>query len=206
MIRIEVSKSDIEKINKALDNSEKNSNKALKKAINDTAKKALLLIARAAGKEYVGKFKVGTLKENMVLKKASVGSLEASINAEGGANDLIDFKVSGKAGKVIKAKVLRSSKLEKLIKGDIKAFITTFSSGHTAVVQRDSGSMIAARRNKSGRITKHNQRLKSLYSVSIPSMLGGEHGFLKVEGEVNTLLQENLSKEVAKLLEAKGAS
>lgn len=66
--------------------------------------------------------------------------------------------------------------------------------------------MIATRRNKSGRITKHNQRLKSLYSVSIPSMLGGEHGFLKVEGEVNTLLQENLSKEVAKLLESKGAS
>ena len=203
MIRITVSQSDISGINKVLENTSKNSNKVLRKAINDTAKKALLMIARTTAKAYVGKFNVSTLKEKMELKKATVGNLEAIISSRGSANDLIDFKVTGKSGKVLKAKVLKSSKLEKLVKGDAKAFISTFSSGHTAVVQRDSGGIIKSRRSRSGKVTKHNQRLKSLYSVSVPSMLGGEYGYPR--SKVDELLQENISKEVAKLL-TKGAS
>lgn len=184
-----------------LDNSERDSNKLLRRAVNITAKKAMDMTAKATNKSYVYKFKLEGIKEAMSLKKATMGNLEAVIKVKGPENPITNFKVTGQGGKVLKAKVLRASKLTALQIGDIKAFMTSFKSGHEAVVQRVPDQKAKNRPpGKKSMITKHNQKLKALMSPSIPTMVGGEHGYGKVENEVSELLQRNVYNEMLKVL------
>lgn len=203
MIDVAIEVKGIEEIMKALEGDVRTTKKALRKAINDTAKDAKKLIAHTANREYAGtKIKLGALNSAMSIQKATIDSLQATIKAKNPANDLSDFKVT-KGGKKsgVKAKVLKSSSLKSLQVGDIKAFLITFGSGHTAVVQRVSGKRAHSR--KAGRkrtITRHNMALKALYSVSTTTMLGGEHGYGKVQNEIHNKLQQHIDHEVMKAL------
>lgn len=73
-------------------------------------------------------------------------------------------------------------------KGNIKAFVAKFSSGHASVAQRRGSARLP---------------LKVLFSNSIPKMLGNEkrvYGIVRPTIEQN--LQENVDKQVRKILEA----
>jgi 3-deoxy-D-arabino-heptulosonate 7-phosphate (DAHP) synthase len=167
--------------------------KALKNAINATAKQARKELAQEAQKTYV--VKSGRFNKAMTIKNATQGNLEATIKATGAPMELKDFKVSPasvKTGKsrpsMTKGKVLASSGLKNLQKGNIKAFVAKFSSGHATVAQRQGSARLP---------------IKTLYSNSIPKMIGNEkrvYGVVKPNIESN--LRENINKQVRKILEA----
>ena len=106
-----------------------------------------------------------------------------------------DFKVSPASPRtgaarpdVVKAKVLKASGMKALQKGDIKAFVVRFKSGHVDVAQRQGPPRLP---------------IKTLYSNSIPKMLGNEKRVFKVvKPNINKNLQENIDKQVRKILEA----
>lgn len=88
-------------------------------------------------------------------RSANAARPVATITVSGKPIPLIDFRVTRpKSG--AKAKQLRGSTLKRLQKGDIKAFVTAFASGHVAVVQRES----------SGRLP-----IRQLFGSSVPTMV-----------------------------------
>lgn len=167
--------------------------KALKNAINATARQARKELVQEARKTYV--VKIGRFNKAMTIKNATKSSLEAIIKTKGAPLELKDFKVSPASVKtgaarpsMTKGKVLASGGMKNLQKGDIKAFVVKFTSEHATVVQRRGSSRLP---------------IKTLYSNSIPKMIGNEkkvYGIVKPNIESN--LQENIAKQVKKILEA----
>ena len=89
----------------------------------------------------------------------------------------------------MRPEVLKASGLKSLQKGNLKAFITKFGSGHVSVVQRKGTSRLP---------------LKKLLSPSIPTMVGNEakvYGIVKPNIEKN--LQKNIQKQIDKILGGK---
>ena len=89
---------------------------------------------------------------------------------------------------ILKAKVLKAGGMKSLEKGDLKAFITKFSSKHLAVVQRRG---------------KKRFPIKTLSANSIPIMLGNKQRVYGiVEPNIKKNLKVNVEKQVKKVLEA----
>lgn len=202
MIHIDVSQAQVNDIVRMFNGSEKKSKALLKKAINSTARKALHIVSRATNKNYASNFGLAGIQSAMRIKKASAGEPTAEIITKGPFNKLKEFRVTGQGRKILKAKVLKANKLEKLQIDGNKAFLVNFGK-HATIGQRIPNER--AKNRKPGRkseITKHNQKVKALYTVSVPSMVGGEHGFKSgnVEFEVSELLQRNIRKEVLNVL------
>ena len=113
--------------------------KVLKNAVNATAKQAQAALVDKAQAEYAAK--KGPLKRAATIKKGTDSKPEATITVKGATLELREFKTSApKSG--AKAKILNSSTL-KLIQSQkgskAKAFLATFESGHSAIVQRQDG-------------------------------------------------------------------
>ena len=193
MITFEYDGDTLAKVEKKLGSLKSEAPKALKNAINATAKQARKELAQEAQKTYV--VKSGGFNKAMTIKNATAGSLEAVIKARGAPLPLKDFKVSPASARtgaarpdVVKAKVLKASGMKALQKGDIKAFVVRFKSGHVDVAQRQGPPRLP---------------IKTLYSNSIPKMLGNEKRVFKVvKPNINKNLQENIDKQVRKILEA----
>lgn len=193
MITFEYDGDTLAKVEKKLGSLKSEAPKALKNAINATAKQARKELAQEAQKTYV--VKTGDFNKAMTIKNATAGSLEAVIKARGAPLPLKSFKVSPASARtgaarpdVVKAKVLKASGMKALQKGDIKAFVVRFKSGHVDVAQRQGPPRLP---------------IKTLYSNSIPKMLGNEKRVFKVvKPNINKNLQENIDKQVRKILEA----
>lgn len=166
--------------------------KALKNAINQTARQARKDLVNEAKKTYT--IKVGGFNKAMKIKGATQAKPEATIEAKGKVLGLKDFKVSPatmQTGKdrpeVLKAKVLKRSSMKALRMGKLKAFIAKFSSGHMAVAQREG---------------KERLPIKTLKSNSIPVMLGNERRVYKVvKPHIKANLKKNVNIQVRKILE-----
>lgn len=193
MITYEFDPNTLARVERKLGSLKSEAPKALKNAINQTAKAARKDLAEEAQKTYV--VKSGRFNKAMTIKNATQGNLEATIKATGAPMELKDFKVSpataqtgSKRPSITKAKVLASGSLKGLEKGGIKAFVTKFGSGHASVAQRRGSSRLP---------------LKVLFSNSIPKMIGNEkrvYGI--VEPTIQENLQANIDKQVRKILEA----
>ena len=193
MITYEYDQNTLAKVEKKLGSLKSEAPKALKNAINQTAKQARKDLATEAQKTYV--VKSGRFNKAMTIKNATQGSLEATIKATGAPMELKDYKVSPATARtganrpdLTKAKVLKAGSMKGLQKGNIKAFVAKFSSGHASVAQRRGSARLP---------------LKVLFSNSIPKMLGNEkrvYGIVRPTIEQN--LQENVDKQVRKILEA----
>jgi len=192
LIKIEVDKVMIQAIEKKLNTMGNKTPEVLKKALNETAKQGRKQLAIEAQKTYV--IKSGRFNKAMTVKNATKGNLEAVIGSTGEVTELKDFKVSPskfatgeKRPEIVKAKGLKNNSLKALQKGDLKAFVTRFASGHVAVVQRRGKARLP---------------LKKLLSPSIPKMLGNEEKVYGiVEPDLLKNLQKNLNKYIAKTLE-----
>ena len=147
--------------------------------------------------------KLGTIKRTIEMKKAKVSNPEAVITSIGDPNDLYDFNVTSrrynprnrtKAGH--KANVLRAnSPVALMLKPNdendkYRAFVVKYGSGHVAIAQRVPNTKMKSNPKK--------EKIKNLYSVSTPAMLGHEDG---VFGKVSKKTQELLNYEVAKEIE-----
>lgn len=191
MITYEYDSDTLARVEKKLGALKKEAPRALKNAINATAKQARKELAQEAQKTYV--VKTGRFNKAMTIKNATQSRLEAVIKAKGAPMELKDFKVSPASVRtgasrpnMVKAKVVAANSLKGLQKGNIKAFIVKFKSGHASVAQRKSSTRLP---------------IKTLYSNSIPTMIGNERRVYGiVRPHINKNLQDNINKQVEKIL------
>lgn len=177
--------------------------KVLKNAVNATAKQAQKDLVERAQAEYTAK--KGQLKKATTIKKGTDSKPEATITVKGATLELREFKTSApKSG--AKAKILNSSTL-RLIQsqkgGRAKAFLATFESGHTAIVQRQEGETY--RRDGAKRQAKYGRhidmtRLKKLLSISFPKMVGGSAVLGELGPSIYDTLLENVNKEIRRVM------
>lgn len=188
---IEVDRVSLEKIQKKLGDMSGKAPKVLRNALNDTAKQADRKLAKKAQETYV--VKIGGFTKALALKRATLSNLEAELRSEGKPLELNKFKVSpagirtGSARPdILRAKVLKAGSMKGLVKGDIKAFVAKMKNNHVGVMERRG---------------KERGPLKSLYSNSIPKMIGSEkrvYGLVKPQ--IGTDLQNNVNKQIQKVL------
>lgn len=177
--------------------------KVLKNAVNATAKQAQKDLVERAQAEYTAK--KGPLKRATTIKKGTDSKPEATITVKGATLELREFKTSApKSG--ARAKILNSSAL-KLIQSQkgskAKAFLATFESGHTAIVQRQDGETY--RRDGAKRQAKYGRhidmtRLKKLLSISFPKMVGGSAVLGELGPSIYDTLLENVNKEIRRVM------
>ena len=177
--------------------------KALKNAVNATAKQAQAALVDKAQAEYAAK--KGPLKRAATIKKGTDSKPEATITVKGATLELREFKTSApKSG--AKAKILNSSTL-KLIQSQkgskAEAFLATFESGHSAIVQRQDGETY--RRDGAKRQAKYGRhidmtRIKKLLSISFPKMVGGSAVLGELAPDIYDTLLENVNKEIRRVM------
>ena len=177
--------------------------KVLKNAVNATAKQAQAALVDKAQAEYSAK--KGPLKRAATIKKGTDSKPEATITVKGATLELREFKTSApKSG--AKAKILNSSTL-KLIQSQkgskAKAFLATFESGHSAIVQRQDGETY--RRDGAKRQAKYGRhidmtRIKKLLSISFPKMVGGSAVLGELAPDIYDTLLENVNKEIRRVM------
>ena len=206
-IEVRVDENDWRRLEHTLKYLGEDADKGLAKVVNKTAKEAKKLLAKQSNSEYATTdLGLRGFNNAMKVKTATGKNSIAEIISKDGSRELYKFKVSpktatrknGRRPRTFKAKVLKASSFKKMQTADIKAFVTTFKSGHTTLVERTPGKRM---RNRSGKgITKHNMALKALYAVPVPNMLAGEHGYLKASSMIDDVLQKNIDIEIEKLL------
>lgn len=167
--------------------------KILKKAVNETAKQARLDLAEEAQKTYT--VKNAGFKKALKIKNATNGNLTATLKVTGAPLPLKSFQIS-KAGGGVRAKVLKSGTLKPLEVGGIKAFVGN-------VAKRGQVRKKDTAKGKKGtqvthiavaqRQTREKLPIKTLWSNSIPTMIGNE---ARVYGVVKPNIQENLQKNI----------
>lgn len=177
--------------------------KVLKNAVNATAKQARADLVAKAQAEYTAK--KGPLKKAATIKNGTDSNPEATITVKGTTLELREFKATApKSG--AKAKILTSGTLKAIQSqkgGRAKAFLATFESGHTAIVQRYEGQEY--KRDKSKRQAKYGRhidvtRIKKLLSISFPKMVGGSAVLGELEPDIYDTLLANVSREIERVM------
>lgn len=156
--------------------------KILKNALNSTARKVRKQIIKDSKGRYALEQKKALQKESDIIS-ASTAKLSAAVLAKGPMRDIMDFMTqpNTKTGAAA-AKVLNESSMKPLEAGDLKAFITTFRSGHTAIVQRRGAERLP---------------VKKLLSPAVPHMMGNE----EVRAQAEIMAYANLQREIEKRIE-----
>ena len=176
----------------------------LKNAINATARKVRKQITKDAAGVYA-------IKDKTILKQkdqgapqvytASASDLTATIRSKGPMQDIMAFMTRpNTATGAAAAQVLQSGSMKLLEANGLKAFVTTFASGHTAIVQRHPPAEYSTGRGS--RSQKYGERadmtkIKKLLSPAVPHMLGNE----EVMGQAEQLTFSTLEAEVQKRID-----
>ncbi len=188
MIYFEIDKNTEQQIYRKLSDLKNGTPVILKIAINNTAKEARNLLFERAQKAYT--VKKGRFNKAATIKRANAYNLTAVINIKGSTLELKDFKTSPATppkqnipGRHTKAKVKSSNPMKNLEIAGIKAFIVKFANGHVSVAQRRSRKRLP---------------IKTLFSTSIPKMIGDEK---EVYGVVEPRITTIYNNEVQKALE-----
>ena len=177
--------------------------KVLKNAVNATAKQAQADLVAKAQAEYTAK--KGPLKKAASIKKGTDSNPEATITVKGTTLELREFKATAPRSGA-RAKILTSGSLKAIQsqKGSrAKAFLATFESGHTAIVQRQDGETY--RREGAKRQAKYGRhidmtRLKKLLSISFPKMVGGSAVLGELEPDIYETLLANVIREIERVM------
>lgn len=149
----------------------------LKNSLNATARKVRKQIIKDAQGRYALRDK-SVLKSDTAAKlyEARVSNLLAEIKSTGPMLELMDFMADPNGAR---GKVLKGSGMKALEIGNLKAFVTQFSNGHIAVVQRRGPDRLP---------------LKKLLSPAVPHMLGNT----EVAENARSLVEEVLAAEIGK--------
>lgn len=192
----------------------------LRRALNDTAKKAGKELAQKAKERYTVK-NAGFNKE-IKYRNATKSNLSAELKAAGETIPVSKFKASPAkpspsltGSPAVRISVKKSNGMRAVTgRGGAMAFITRFQSGHVAVVQREpprtyTGSGWSARQAKwkqfkrqTGKLDR--TRIQELYGPSVPMMLaktGVDEGYLEgMKPRIQQYLQEAIEKQIAREL------
>lgn len=178
----------------------------LKAAINNAAKQTEnSMVDKAKAKYRYKKGNKGDIREANTVKKANVGKLEATVEAKGSVNELLDFHVQpstyfpgGKgAPEWVKARALRASKLAKVAlcptasKDKYKGFVIRYHSGHFALAQRIPGKRMRSK--------PYKEAVKSLLSISTPKMEEMAYR-VEIEEDMHDILQRNIQEQIQRFL------
>lgn len=202
MIEVTIDRGSLRTIERKLGDMENRAPTVLKNAINQTARQARKRLGAEAQKTYT--VKNAGFNRAMKIKNATASEPEAIINAKGEPIPLKNFKIS-KAGGVAKAQVLKSGTLKPLQIAGLKAFVNNVAK-KGQVRKRDTqkgqkGTQVThvavAQRKGAARLP-----IKTFYGNSVPMMIGNEkrvYGIVKPE--IEKMVQENVEKQIRKVLE-----
>lgn len=182
----------------------------LARALNQTARRVRTKL-KGYHKKYYAVTDPDVLKRKdygaIQLRKASGDTVDATLLSKGPMLDLMKFMVEGGAGNAaVAAKVINSHSVKALEKGELKAFVTRFASGHIAVVQRNPPKLYSRGREKrlsdsakAGWPQPDMTKVKKLLGPAMPMMYGNiveEFGMMNDKQLVYTTLQEFIEKEI----------
>ena len=170
--------------------------KALKDALKQTAEKARNRLAKKAQDSYT--IKNAGFKKAMKIRS---GKNRAVIYAEGEPIPLNKFKIS-KAGRRVRAQVVKPGHLKELQRGSIKAFVNNIArKGQTRKKDTAKGNAGTAVRHVAVAQRKGKERLviNEKFSNSIPAMLGSEK---RVYGLVEPYIAGDLQDNLRKIVDA----
>lgn len=179
--------------------------KLLKNALNATARKVRKQMVRDVQGEYA-------IKKRKVLRDkseggpeiltASTSNLSAAIRSRGPMQDIMTFMTRpNTATGAAAARVLSSGSLRPLEIHGLKAFVTTFSNGHVAIVQRTPPQRYSNAKSRSSRIKRYGAKadmtkIRKLLSPSVPHMLDNEAVRGQAEEQTYALLQAEIQKRI----------
>ncbi len=203
----------LEDIENALGDLKTKSPAAAKVAINATAREARKRMIKQVKARYAINSKgikyVKVLKQN---RKATNSNLTASLYIKTPKSDLAYFKTNPQKAlmgtkaftgpEFFKGKVLKASPMKILgeSSGRSKAFLATFKSGHTGMVQRVLGSDVSSRAKPTRWRTKDG-RVEKLQTLGSPSATSMHHVvFPMIEPDIEQYLQDRLELQVEKVL------
>lgn len=203
LVEFEVDATQLQRIELKLKDMKSKAPQALKNAVNATARTAKKDLVSRAKEVYA--VKTPRFNSSIKQKNATKSTMTAILNVSGEVNPLYTyFKGKENSGAAAaRGKVLKSGSMKYLQKENLKAFIATFESGHTTIVQRDppkqykKGLKKRLQKSPYGDTTK----IKELYGPSVPKMIGNEakvYGYLKPNIQEN--LQKNIHKQIDKIL------
>ena len=177
--------------------------RALKNAINATAKDARRDLAREAKKKYVVQVSA------MTIKNATKSNLEAILGSKGNKiplgkfssragtlgseryyNPTLHVYQTGKGGTGATGKMLKGSHFKQGGNSKLKWFIAKMGSGHKGIFQRNAGKT----RGQRGEVSE-------IMGKAAPEVYGDEfrvYGIVRPNIESN--LQKNINKQVEKIL------
>ena len=179
----------------------------LKNALNATARKVRKQIVKDAKGQYVIK-DTGILKDEKQgapkVLTATAASMSAAVRSRGPMQDIMAFMTRPNQGTGAAAvQVLASGSMKPLEVDGLKAFVTRFASGHTAIVQRHPPATYSdgrtARAGKYG-ANADMTKIKKLLSPAVPHMLGNETVRSQAEALAYETLQAEIDKRIAKVL------
>lgn len=176
----------------------------LQKALTSTARKTRNRLIKDTGKRYALSKPDALKAESKIETNTSENS--ATIVSKGAMRDIMDFMTQPNSDTAAAAaQVLNSSSMSPLESNGMKAFVTRFSSGHIAIVQRQSGKKYTST-GASARIEKYGSKIditkiKKLLSPAVPQMLGNKDSVDAAQALALELLNSELDKQIAKALE-----
>ena len=160
----------------------------LKNALNSTARKVRAQMVKDVKKQYAITDKRALKEESRgapQVQTASVSTLAATVRSRGPMQDIMAFMTRpNTATGAAAAKVLKSGSMKALEMGDLKAFVTTFRSGHTAIVQRRGARRLP---------------VKKLLSPAVPHLLGNEEVRTQAEALAYDILQNEIQNRIQKI-------
>lgn len=190
----------------------------LKNAINDTTLQVRRMLNKRAKKRYA-LTDTSILKDKSLgapqVEKASTSDLTATLLSKGPMLDLMKFMTQPNTGTAAAAaRVINESSAKSLQMGNLKAFVTTFASGHTAIVQRHPSDEYSSS-GKEKRLTAHRAKgrtwppdmtkLKKLLGPAVPHMMGVSFRMSQneIDAMVYSMLQKHIDKRIAKAMAGK---
>lgn len=196
----------------------------LRRALNDTAKRAGKELAQKAQSRYA--VKNAGFNKQIKYTNATKARLSAELRAKGETTPVSSFKASparprasSQGSAAVRISVKKANGMRTVSgRGGALAFVTKFQSGHVAVVQREpprtyTSSGWSARQAKWKEYQRHSgkldrTRIQELYGPSVPMMLkqtGVDEGYLEgMQPKIQEYLQEAISKAIARELHFAG--
>lgn len=159
----------------------------LQRAVKTTARKVRTQLVKDTKERYA-------LTDERGLKDPAKGApritsstgaaVSSTIRSKGPMQDIMAFltQPNTKTGAAA-AQVLNSGTAKQLAVDDLKAFVTRFSNGHTAIVQRRGADRLP---------------IKKLLSPAVPHMMGNEEVRAKAETLAVQILQKEIEKQIKK--------
>ena len=161
----------------------------LRNALNSTARKVRKQMLTDVKGEYAIKNTKAlrdTAQGGPKVLTASSANLSAAIRSRGPMQDMMSFMTQANRGtSAAEVQVMASGSMKPLEVDGLKAFVTRFASGHTAIVQRKGTSRLP---------------VKKLLSPAVPHMLGSEAVRAQAEQLTYETLHAEIDKRIAKVL------